>query len=160
MLLSHDHHFDNLDRSGRAALENAKKVLTTPEGAQRLGRNSVGLAPWQSVDLPTAAGPTLRVTGTPARHGPAGLDRGPVIGFVVSATDAPQQAFYFAGDTVWYEEVAEVARRFPVAAVILNLGAARVPEVGPFHLTMTAAEAVEAAKEFSGAAVIPLHFEG
>ena len=37
VLLSHDHHFDNLDRSGRTLLENAKTVLTTWEGAKRLG---------------------------------------------------------------------------------------------------------------------------
>jgi hypothetical protein len=43
---------------------------------------------------------------------------------------------------------------------VLNLGAARVPEVGPFHLTMTASEAVEAACAFANAGIIPLHFEG
>jgi L-ascorbate metabolism protein UlaG (beta-lactamase superfamily) len=43
---------------------------------------------------------------------------------------------------------------------MLNLGAARVPEVGPFHLTMTAVEAVEAARAFACAAIVPLHFEG
>jgi L-ascorbate metabolism protein UlaG (beta-lactamase superfamily) len=83
-----------------------------------------------------------------------------VTGFVLSAEDAPDQAVYLSGDTVWYEGAAEVARRFTIRAAILNLGAARVPEVGPFHLTMTAAEAVEAARAFAGAATVPLHFEG
>ncbi len=44
VLLSHDHHFDNLDHGGRALLPKAKTVLTTEEGAGRLGGNSVGLA--------------------------------------------------------------------------------------------------------------------
>jgi len=35
-----------------------------------------------------------------------------------------------------------------------------VPEVGAFHLTMTAQEAVEAARAFAPAAIVPLHFEG
>src|SRR5437868_4115072 len=37
VLLSHDQHFDNLDHAGRAFLPQAKKTLTTPAGAQRLG---------------------------------------------------------------------------------------------------------------------------
>lgn len=32
VLLSHDHHFDNLDRIGRTLLPNSKAVLTTDEG--------------------------------------------------------------------------------------------------------------------------------
>jgi L-ascorbate metabolism protein UlaG (beta-lactamase superfamily) len=160
VLLSHDHHFDNLDHAGRALLQKATKVLTTPEGAVRLGGNSVGLNTWQGVDLPTAHQRVLRVMATPARHGPAGMNRGPVNGFVFFFADAPDRAVYFGGDTVWYEGVEEVARRFLVRVAILNLGAARVPQVGPFHLTMTAAEAVEAARTFADAVIIPLHYEG
>ncbi len=42
VLLSHDQHGDNLDRSGRALLAHAGLVLTTPEGGDRLGRGVVG----------------------------------------------------------------------------------------------------------------------
>jgi L-ascorbate metabolism protein UlaG (beta-lactamase superfamily) len=160
VLLSHDHHFDNLDRTGRSLLSSAKATLTTEEGAGRLGGNSIGLKAWQSMTLPTRNGPVLRVVATPARHGPQGRDRGAVIGFVVSIVDAPDQGIYFSGDTVWYEGVAEVARRYTPRAALLNLGPASVPEVGPFHLTMTAREAVEAARAFVSAAIVPLHFEG
>ena len=55
-----------------------------------------------------------------------------MIGFALSLADAPEQGVYFSGDTVWYEGVAEVARRFTIRAAILNLGAAHVPEVVPF----------------------------
>lgn len=160
VLLSHDHHFDNLDHAGRQALQNAKAVLTTAEGAGRLGGNSLGLSAWQSVDLRITDGRVLRVIATPARHGPEGLDRGAVNGFALYFTDAPERAIYFAGDTVWYPGVAEVAQRFNVRAAILNLGAARVPEVGPFPLTMTAGEAVEVARVFTNAVIVPLHYEG
>jgi len=159
VLLSHDHHADNLDRAGRSLLPRAKTVLTTVEGAERLGGNSIGLNPWQSLDL-SVGDRGLRVVATPARHGPPENDRGPVVGFVLQIPNAPEHAVYFSGDTVWYEGVAEVARRFPITVAILNLGAARVPQVGPFHLTMTAAEGVEVARAFSGAAIVPLHFEG
>ncbi len=160
VLLSHDHHFDNLDRAGRALLPTAGTVLTTPAGAERLGGNATGLAPWQSIDLPARDDRVLHVTGTPARHGPLGGDRGPVTGFVLAWADSPERAIYVSGDTVWYEGVAEVSRRFPVSLAILNMGAARVREVGTAHLTFTADEAVEAARAFSNAAIIPLHHEG
>jgi L-ascorbate metabolism protein UlaG (beta-lactamase superfamily) len=159
VLLSHDHHFDNLDHAGRAALATAKTVVTTAEGASRLGGNSHGLTDWQSVDLAAPNGQTLRVVATPARHGPAGLNRGAVNGFVFFFIDAPEHVIYVSGDTVWYEGVVQVAQRYPVRVAILHLGAARVPEVGPFHLTMTAEEAVEAARRFNNAIIVPVHFE-
>ncbi len=160
VLLSHDHHSDNLDHAGRALLTRAGKVLTTQAGAERLGANAIGLANWQSVELTTPGGNVLRITGTPARHGPVGGDRGPVTGFVLTLAESPQRAVYISGDTVWYEGVAEVGRRFDVRIAILFMGAARVPEVGPAHLTFTADEAVEAARAFADATIVPLHYEG
>jgi L-ascorbate metabolism protein UlaG (beta-lactamase superfamily) len=88
------------------------------------------------------------------------VDRGPVTGFVLEFPGAPGRAVYLSGDTVWYEGVAAVAERFPVALAVLFLGAARVKEVGPAHLTLTAAEAVLAARAFADATIVPVHFEG
>ncbi len=154
ILLSHDHHADNLDRAGRELLASAGKVVTTTAGAARLAGNSIGLEPWQTVEL----GPGMKVTATPARHGPAHLDRGPVVGFVLESADAPLT--YITGDTVWYGGVQEVADRYEVRLLLLFLGAARVAQVGPDHLTMTAAEGVIAARAFPRATIVPLHFEG
>jgi L-ascorbate metabolism protein UlaG (beta-lactamase superfamily) len=160
VLLSHDHHFDNLDHLGRALLPRAGRVLTTPSGADRLGGNAVGLAPWQRRDLPTPDGRVLRVTATPARHGPAGGDRGPATGFALAVGGGAEDAVYVSGDTVWYDGVAEVARRFRIGTAVLFMGAARVREVGPHHVTMTAEEGIEVARLFSEATIVPLHFEG
>ena len=160
VLLSHDHHFDNLDRAGRALLARAGKVLTTQAGAERLDNNAIGLDNWQSVELPTSNGNVLRITGTPARHGPVDGDRGPVTGFVLTLAESPQSAVYVSGDTVWYEGVAEVGRRFDVRIAILFMGAARVTAAGPAYLTFTADEAVEAAHAFADATIVPLHYEG
>jgi L-ascorbate metabolism protein UlaG (beta-lactamase superfamily) len=44
VLLSHDHHFDNLDHAGRALLPRAGSVVTTRDGAARLG-DAHGLDP-------------------------------------------------------------------------------------------------------------------
>jgi L-ascorbate metabolism protein UlaG (beta-lactamase superfamily) len=160
VLLSHEHHADNLDGAGRAMLSGVARVLTTRGGAERLGAPATSLAPWEHVDLPAEGAGVLRVTATPCRHGPAHLDRGPVIGFVLTQPEDAEDVVYVSGDTVWYDGVAEVARRFRVRTAVLFMGAARVGAVGPWPLTMTAEDAVEAARAFAGAAIVPLHFEG
>jgi L-ascorbate metabolism protein UlaG (beta-lactamase superfamily) len=159
VLLSHDHHFDNLDASGRHFLTRARRVLTTRAAAERLGGTAVGLGPWEMRELTGPGGQVLRVTATPARHGPPHLDRGPVVGFALE-TMSGGRVVYISGDTVWYEGMADVARRFNVGTAILFLGAARVAAVGSWPLTLTAEDAVAAARAFAGALVVPLHFEG
>jgi L-ascorbate metabolism protein UlaG (beta-lactamase superfamily) len=160
VLLSHDHHFDNLDHAGRALCAKVPLVLTTIDGAKRLGGSALGLAPWQFHDLRASDGRVVRVTATPARHGPEGGDRGPCIGFALATLDEPRRAAYVSGDTVFYEGVEEVARRFDVQAALLFCGAARVAVAGPHDLTMSAQDAVRAARAFPDATISPLHFEG
>ena len=81
-------------------------------------------------------------------------------GFVLQRDDAPDRALYVSGDTVWYEGVAEVAARFHVTTAVLFMGAARVAAAGPAHITMTAEDGVHAARAFSAAVIVPVHFEG
>jgi L-ascorbate metabolism protein UlaG (beta-lactamase superfamily) len=160
VLLSHDHHFDNLDNAGRVFLARAARVLTTVQGAGRLGGDAVGLTPWQSTSIPANDGHVLRVTATPARHGPPHADRGPVVGFALTFADEPSDLLYLSGDTVWYEGVREVSERLAVRTAALFMGAARIRAVGGWHLTFTAHEAVQAARAFAGATIVPLHYEG
>ena len=63
-----------------------------------------------------------------------------------------------AGDTVWYEGVAEVAKRFRPRLVILFAGAAR-PR-GPFHITMDNNDALETAFAFPQARIVGVHNNG
>lgn len=158
VLLSHEQHFDNLDHAGRALLPRVGRVLTTTAGAVRLGGHAEGLAPWQQAVLPLPDGRRLRVSATPARHGPVGIEpvSGEVIGFALAIEDGP--AIYISGDTVWYEGVAEVARRFAVAVAVLFTGAAK-PR-GPFHVTMDSNDAIEAAHAFADATILAVHNEG
>lgn len=160
VLLSHDHHFDNLDHAGRKFLPTVKTVFTTQAGAERLGGNTVGLANWQTIDLLTENKRILQITGTPCRHGPVDGDRGPVTGFILQFKDDSQGAVYITGDTVWYEGLEEVAKRFDVRLALLFMGAAVVKEVGKDHLTMNAEEGVLFARHFPHAKLIPLHYEG
>jgi len=160
VLLSHDQHSDNLDNSGRAFLTEADRVLTTVVGAKRLGGRSEGLMPWETKTLTKPDGSSLQVTATPARHGPAGIEplSGDVIGFVLTFEDQDMRPIYITGDTVWYDGVAEVARRFRAGVVLLFAGSARTR--GPFHLTMDTNDAIETAHAFPDATIVPVHYEG
>lgn len=154
VLLSHDHHFDNLDDSGRAFLSSAGRVLTTEDGAHRLGGGAIGLKPGESSTVGS-----VTITATPARHGPAGGDRGPVIGFILQSPHE-DGATYISGDTVLYDRLLEIAAQFDIRRALLFMGAAKVAAVGPQHLTMTAHEAAELATHMPRARIMPLHFEG
>lgn len=157
VLLSHDQHSDNLDESGKHFLPRARRVLTTVVGAKRLGGNAEGLAPWDSIEL-SGNGRSLTITATPARHGPHGIEplAGDVIGFVVAAKQG--RPIYISGDTVWYDGVAEVARRFRCGVVMPFAGAAQTR--GPFHLTMDTNDTIETARAFADAVIVPVHTDG
>ena len=160
VLLSHDQHSDNLDHSGKAYLGRTKRVLTTQAGAKRLGGQTEGLAPWASTELKGRNGNTLTITATPARHGPAGIEplSGDVIGFVVSSNSEGSRPIYISGDTVWFDGVAEVAKRFNAGVVLPFAGAAQTR--GPFHLTMDTNDTIETARAFPDAVIVPVHTDG
>ena len=160
VLLSHDQHADNLDRSGKASLSKAARVLTTRVGAARLGNHAEGLAPWAATVVEKPGRPSLQITATPARHGPAGIEQlaGDVIGFLIAPSDPGTAPIYITGDTVWYAGVAEVARRFGAGLVLPFAGSARTR--GPFHLTMDTNDVIETANAFPDSLIVPLHFDG
>ena len=167
VLLSHDQHADNLDPAGRAFLATVPRVLTTPEGAERLagelkGVAVVGLAPWETTTITGADGFALTVTGVPARHGPAGTEEmtGPVTGFLLSWPGVEGYGVYVSGDTVPFEGTEEVARRAaPVGLALLNLGRVQMEPGGP-HFSMTAEEAGALAQALQARHVAPVHVEG
>jgi L-ascorbate metabolism protein UlaG (beta-lactamase superfamily) len=159
VLLSHDQHADNFDHSGKAYAMQAPRLFTTVAGAQRLGGRAEGLVPSQSKELTKQDGAELRITATPARHGPAGIEplSGDVIGFMLSFTDG-MPPIYITGDTVWFDGVADVARRFRPGIVLLFAGSARTR--GPFNLTMNTNDAIETAHAFPDATIVPVHYQG
>ncbi|MDI4663188.1 MBL fold metallo-hydrolase [Xanthobacter autotrophicus] len=160
VLLSHDQHLDNLDHAGRALLPKAGAVFTTQAGATRLGGETIaGLAPFETAILDVPGKGRLFVTAAPARHGPPGIEpiSGDVVGFLLGR-DAPGDLLYVTGDTVFYDGVAEVARRFSPRVVIVFAGSAE-PR-GRFHMTMDANDALETAGAFPGATLVAAHTDG
>jgi L-ascorbate metabolism protein UlaG (beta-lactamase superfamily) len=162
VLLSHDHHDDNLDPAGRALLPGAGTVLTTVPGARRLGGNAQGLAPWGKAHLEAEGKPPIEVTATPCRHGPP-LSKpivGDVIGFGLEWAGQEHGALWISGDTVLYGGVREVADRLDVGTALLHLGGVQFPISGPLRYTMTAGDAVELCGLIEPHAAIPIHYEG
>ena len=159
VLLSHDQHFDNLDRTGRQFLHRVRNTFTTRSGAKRLGAWATGLSSWETTRFEGSNEQRLYITATPARHGPPEIEpiAGDVTGFVLGISE-PGDAVYITGDTVWYEGVAEVARRFRPRLVILFAGSAK-PR-GPFHVTMDNNDAIETAHAFPNAKIVAIHNEG
>ena len=161
-LVSHDQHPDNLDSAGRALLAGVPLVLTTEAGAERLGGSARGLAPFEHVEVRRPDGGGLRVTALPARHGPAGAEDvlGPVTGFLLSGDDVP--SVYVSGDNASVDVVREIVERVgPVEVALLFVGRASAPHFfDGAPLTLTAVDAVHAARLLGARAVVPIHCEG
>ena len=162
VLLTHEHHEDNLDAAGRALLPSAGVVVTTASGARRLGSGARGLAPWAVTRLETLDRPTVEITATPCRHGPP-LSHplvGDVIGFALRWDGQEHGQLWISGDTVLYDRMREVAARLTVDIAFLHLGGVRFPVTGPVRYTMTAKEAVELCGLVRPRTAIPVHYEG
>jgi L-ascorbate metabolism protein UlaG (beta-lactamase superfamily) len=160
VLLSHDHHGDNLDDAGRALLAGVPRVVTTVPGARRVG--GTGLKPWSTTRLEAPGKPTITVTATPCRHGPP-LSRpiaGAVIGFALTWEGQRDGALWISGDTVLYGGVRAVADRVPVDVAVLHLGAVGFPITGPLRYSMTGEQAVELCTLLRPRVAVPVHYAG
>jgi L-ascorbate metabolism protein UlaG (beta-lactamase superfamily) len=150
VLISHLHH-DHVDRPSLRLIDPATPLLA-PRGAggfltRRGFREVRELAPGDSEQI---AG--LRVTATPASHGGG---RGPlqrraeVIGFTVEGPSS----LYFAGDTDYFEEMAEMRGRVDVALLpIWGWG----PKIGAGHLNPESA--ARAAALIAPSIAVPIHW--
>jgi L-ascorbate metabolism protein UlaG (beta-lactamase superfamily) len=162
VLLSHDHHDDNLDPAGRALLPSLGTVVTTEAGAGRLGGGAQGLAPWQTTVVSAPGKTSIEIVATPCRHGPPGSRPivGDVIGFGLRWDGQEHGVVWITGDTVLYDEVRKVPERLRIGTALLHLGGVRFPVTGPLRYTMTAGEAVELCGLARPHTAIPIHYEG
>ena len=162
VLVSHEHHSDNLDPAGREFLPSAGRVLTTVQGAERLGGNATGLEPWSSVEVERGGGSPVTVTAVPAQHGPDGTDHitGPVIGFVLTADR--EDTVYVSGDNASLDVVRVIAERVgAIDVAVLFAGAVQLPHrFDGAYLTLSSDRAAEATKLLGVRAALPVHFEG
>ena len=162
VLLTHDHHADNLDDAGRRLLDDAPRIITTESGAARLGGAARGLASWNSFTLDAPGRPAVRITATPCRHGPRGTHAvvGDVIGFALAWDGQQHGALWITGDTVLYPGVRHAADRVSAGTVIIHIGGVRFPITGPLHYTMTAQQAIDLLARSRANTIVPVHYDG
>ena len=163
VLLTHDHHADNLDTAGRELLASAGTVVTTVSGARRLGTASVrGLAAGQTTRLTAPGKPGLHIAATPARHGPP-LSRpiaGDVVGFAIRRAGQEVVAVWITGDTVLFRKLRSMAAQVQVDVLVVHVGGVRFPVTGPVRYTMTGRRAVELIELVRPRVAVPVHYEG
>jgi L-ascorbate metabolism protein UlaG (beta-lactamase superfamily) len=163
VLLTHDHHGDNLDAAGRALLPFVGTVLTTVSGARRLGLpNARGLAAGDSTRLTAADKPAIDVVATPARHGPplSGPIAGDVVGFALRRPASDDVFLWITGDTVLHRPLRQAASAMTIDVVLLHAGGVRFPITGPVRYTMTGRRAVQLIGLAQPRVAIPIHYEG
>jgi L-ascorbate metabolism protein UlaG (beta-lactamase superfamily) len=160
LLLSHDQHPDNLDRTGRDYLASVPLVVTTTTAAERLGGGAIGVEPWHHHDTTLPDGRTLTIGAVPAQHGPDGFaaSSGPVVGFVLSGDGIPTT--YVSGDNASVRVVEEVVDNLgPIELAVLFGGGARTKRLDAY-LTLRADQAVRAARLLDARAIVLVHAEG
>jgi L-ascorbate metabolism protein UlaG (beta-lactamase superfamily) len=114
-------HKDHLDARAEELLPRDVPVFCQPEDEDALrdlgldARTVVSELEWEG----------LGITRTPARHGSGAIADAlaPVSGFVLDG-------LYLAGDTVWYEAVAETIERHSPRVAVVNAGGAEFTEGG------------------------------
>lgn len=163
ILVSHDHHADNMDTAGRGLLPTAIHVVTTRSGAKRLNLpNTQGLVTEESTLLEAPGKEPLRVNATTARHGPP-LSRGivgDVIGFRVRRRSHHRDDLWVTGDTVLTRKLKKAARSMLVDVAIINAGGVGFAATGPIRYTMSGADAVKLVGELQPTVAIPAHYDG
>ncbi|WP_281322987.1 MBL fold metallo-hydrolase [Flavobacterium aestivum] len=165
VLLSHDHHSDNLDKKGRAFIKTVNTVLSTKDAVKRLKNdNTIGLDNWEEYSVGTEKVPQLKITAIPAQHtNIKRLDKvmGKVIGFTIEWEGQKNGCIYISGDTVLFEGIYELKKRKKVDIAILHLGAGAFPYLKKnLRVTMNGEEAIKTAKLLNPKSVIPIHYEG
>ena len=165
VLLTHDHHGDNLDTAGRRCCPRSADGLTTVAGARRLtGRPDVrGLAAGDVTRLDGARQADLEVTATPARHGPP-LSRpivGDVVGFAIRAAGrAPGAGVGHRRHGALRRRCARPRRRMSVDVLVVHVGGVRFPDHRAAALHDDRTARLELVDLVSPRVAVPVHYEG
>jgi len=167
VLLSHLHG-DHWDRVARRCLSRSLPIVTTPHASRRLQgvhgfHRAVGLRTWQEETV-RHGDARVRVTALPGRHaGHPALRRllPPVMGSLLEfgpADGPPQHRLYVSGDTLLFDGLDEIARRFPdVDLAVLHLGGTTLP--GGFVVTMDGRQGAELARRLDPRRILPVHYD-
>lgn len=162
ILLSH-FHGDHFDEVAERDLDHDLPIVTTPQSAQALAeRGFTQCLPvdlWETMEV--IKGDTrVRITATPARHGPKVVDLvlPDVMGSLLEISPAigRTRRIYISGDTLIIDELHEIPKLFPdIDLALLHLGGTRVLGI---LVSMDAAQGVEAMRILDPEMAIPIHY--
>jgi L-ascorbate metabolism protein UlaG (beta-lactamase superfamily) len=164
VILSHMHE-DHFDKLVQQRLRRDVPIVTTRESGEWLERlgftQRYGLSRWDSLTLRKGEA-RLRVTAMPARHGPYGVAillptvMGSMLDFATGPA-GPAYRIYISGDTVVYDDLAQIPRRFPdIDLALLHLGGSRM--LGLVKVTMDGKDGVTLLRLIAPQRAIPLHY--
>jgi L-ascorbate metabolism protein UlaG (beta-lactamase superfamily) len=163
IVLSHMHE-DHFDRIAERKLDKMLPIITTLGAAEDLKKKgfsrTYAVNTWESLTV-IKGDVTLRITALPASHAPAPVKFlvPPVMGSMLefqSAANETQLRLYITGDTLLYEQLREIPRRFSdIDLALLHLGGTKIMGM---LLTMNAKQGVEALKIIAPKVAIPVHF--
>jgi L-ascorbate metabolism protein UlaG (beta-lactamase superfamily) len=163
VLLSH-YHGDHFDHKVEATLSRDIPILTTPHAATRLAakgfRKAIPLPTWTSMKI-TNGPKAITVTAMPGKHGPGILSAAlpQVMGSMIDVPRAGGRPLrlYISGDTLIFDELREIPRRFPqIDVAVIHLGGTRL--LGAL-VTADAGGGVEAIRIIDPHVAIPVHYE-
>ena len=191
LLLSHVHHADNFDDLGRQLSRQPaiRNVLTNKDSMRDLENDEEtdiinkadSMDVWESCFL-RAGNHELKITATPARHGPlVDIQRDHVTGFVLEWTNGSDTSspLYITGDTILYRSknpfrrshrtlgiedefqtrgIGTIKTFFPHAGGVTFPDIPLVSETDMF--TMVAAEARQLGEAIGAERVFPIHYSG
>ncbi len=152
-LVSHLH-VDHFDEVAAEVLPKDLPILCQPGDERRImEKGFTAVTPithshtWQGITF----------TRTPGQHGTGevGQRMGQVSGFVWRAAGEP--TVYWAGDTIWYEAVAEIIRRVQPDVIITHSSGAKFGDSDP--IVMDAAQTIAVCTAVPQATVIAVHLE-
>lgn len=163
IVLSHLHgdHFDQLVQQ---KLKRDIPIVSTTDAVHGLGRFGFtrlhALKTWETLTV-KKGGATLRISATPGRHGPPVLSGllPEVMGSMLEFSNGERGGYrmYISGDTMVYDEIREISRRYPdIDLALLHLGGTRI--LGVMKVTMDGKDGVEMMQIIAPRHTIPIHY--
>ena len=149
----HPDHIDmNLDGTVGNPLDKKIPVLVQNEDDAQIFKNS-GFANVQVLSENGLYINDIKITKVPALHG-TNIPCGSAMGFVMQGEE---KTLYVAGDTIWYEKVAENLDKFSPDVIILNACGAELEQFG--RLIMNADDVEKVIKYASDSHIILSHMD-
>lgn len=153
VLISHLHP-DHFDEEAQRRLSKEIPILCQPGDEDSIASGGFGRVTPVSA---TAEWQGIKITRTPGQHGTGEWAErmGQVSGFVLRASGEP--TVYWAGDTIWYDAIAEVIAEEQPDIIITHSGGARFGDSDP--IIMDARQTVSVCQAAPAARIVAVHME-